>query len=897
MATGDSFPKFYLYDEQVAARLASHTYLIEEPAGVTHVDDALIEPLRRIKDSAVKEYEGGVCTSDFTFIAGQHRAWDEPHTIRSCESCYECPDDEIEYVDEEVIFGGILCNHFGHMIMDTASRLWYVVSHPECTAKVAFVTLPSSPTFFQKNDMHYRFLEMCGIDFDRIILIWKPTRFKRVIVPDETVFLEGKSAFKAEARITYDRIRQNAPHSPYKKIYLTRSKYTDLNPVVGEREFEDYFRSRGYEIISPELLSFDEQVALFANATHIAGSTGSVTLLLCCANPGVECVFLNRSTDPVPGHVMISHLRQAKSSYVDTHVDILPEDHIHGVFLMSDTECWKSFLADNPDFAKSGDAFDNDFPKLLLEYIKLWGQNINTNLMYQYVNDEGLPEIAYRINRYLLGSDANPNSYGPMAQTIELNDELREEQRQTRLALASPQSMCIASLTSSGSTTCRLDGSLYLPLVTDVSSVTAYATTNPNESGEESLGFATRYSYDATTQMLTWSAELNLEDCLRWFDPATRNQAHLYLKLTSGQASLSLGLATHDELPVLYSDKLISNDSYLGFGTDEQTDQLMLCLMPLELALESLIANKLEDAWRQGDTLHLKGSLSLRDVDQFTEPRFRLVSGRKKTLLVTDVDVDRNQNQLLYEVTVNLRKLVKRKGNEKSIACHAFFDLLWDGHAIRIPLSLNNRALLEKLKSLSYDAKTHLVTFHEKNDRLYLRLTAFSYQLERPAKTTIRTLCWNEEGLALSGFIQSVLLCANDFSLELELVNPADDSKSRHAIPLQIKWDKGYYAEFSHVIGYPDLIQGMKDAMQSEWTPRLVVHCSRGEQSIPIDKNLFSLSIWQRIVSRLEEDAPAHKGVQLVVGLDDEEHLVFGLESRWKSLFRGKARPTLGSAR
>lgn len=484
-----------------------------------------------------------------------------------------------------------------------------------------------------------------------------------------------------------------------------------------------------------------------------------------------------------------------------------------------------------------------------------------------------------------------------MAQTIELNDELREERRQTKRALASPQSTCIASLASSESTTCRLGGSLYLPLVTDVSSVTVYATTKPTESDEESLSFATRYSYDATTQMLAWSAELNLEDCLYWFDPAARNQAHLYLKLASGQASLSLRLATYDEPPILYSDKLICGDSYLGFRTDEQTDQLMLCLLPLELALESLIANKLEDAWREGETLHLKGSLSLHDVDQFTEPRFRLVSGSKKTLLATDIDVDRNQNQLLYEVNVNLRKLVKRKGNEKSIACHAFFDLLWDGHAIRIPLSLNNRALLGKLKSLSYDAKTHLVTFHEQNDRLYLRLTAFSYQLERPVKATIRTLCWNEEGLALSGFTQSVLLCANDFSLELELVNPADDSRSRFAVPLQAKWDKGYYAEFSHVIEYPDLIQGMKDAMQSKWVPRLVAHCSRGELSIPIDKDLFSLSIWQRVVSRLEEDAPAHKGVQLVVGLDDEGRLVLGLEPRWKSLFRGKAKPTLGSAR
>jgi capsular polysaccharide biosynthesis protein len=63
--------------------------------------------------------------------------------------------------------------------------------------------------------------------------------------------------------------------------------------VENEEEAEALFRRAGYEILRPELLTIEEQLAIVANATHVAGTSGSALhLMMFNANPRARLIEL-----------------------------------------------------------------------------------------------------------------------------------------------------------------------------------------------------------------------------------------------------------------------------------------------------------------------------------------------------------------------------------------------------------------------------------------------------------------------------------------------------------------------------------------------------------------------------------------------------------------------------
>lgn len=61
-----------------------------------------------------------------------------------------------------------------------------------------------------------------------------------------------------------------------KKIFLHRmNSKAHYRRLLNEDDIIEFFRKEGYEIVSPELLTFKEQVKLFSSASHIAGPTGA----------------------------------------------------------------------------------------------------------------------------------------------------------------------------------------------------------------------------------------------------------------------------------------------------------------------------------------------------------------------------------------------------------------------------------------------------------------------------------------------------------------------------------------------------------------------------------------------------------------------------------------------
>ena len=126
----DSIKRLYVQnvDEWEAALSAKR--FSDRELGVKFVEHAIILPGRE----AEVGYEGGVCDSDFNFVAGYTRRSNATKGnvgSRDLLASYTVDRSEIVQLDEDVIFGGALRGHFGHFMVEGWCRLWYVLQHPE----------------------------------------------------------------------------------------------------------------------------------------------------------------------------------------------------------------------------------------------------------------------------------------------------------------------------------------------------------------------------------------------------------------------------------------------------------------------------------------------------------------------------------------------------------------------------------------------------------------------------------------------------------------------------------------------------------------------------------------------------------------------------------------------
>ena len=108
-------------------------------------------------------------------------------------------------------------------------------------------------------------------------------------MPDESFFVEnGEKIFTNEYRETIDRVKNFALKNQTpsaKKIYFFYGR-----KQIGEERLAEYFRSKGYEFISPERLTLDEQLNILINAESFASTLGS------CSH---NSIFLREGTEVI----------------------------------------------------------------------------------------------------------------------------------------------------------------------------------------------------------------------------------------------------------------------------------------------------------------------------------------------------------------------------------------------------------------------------------------------------------------------------------------------------------------------------------------------------------------------------------------------------------------------
>ena len=221
-----------------------------------------------------------------------------------------------------------------------------------------------------------RLLEVAGVDTGRCQPVYHPVQFENIIIPDGSYTGDG---FTAEYRETIDRVRnfalKNQTPTSSKKIY-----YFYGRAQFGEERLAEYYKSKGYEIISPERLTLDEQLNWLINAESFASTLGSCTHNSIFLRDNTEIISIPRAAKRFTGFQQrLEQVHPLNANYVDSSLSIF--ETFNGPYCFIISEQLKKFFGDNFD----GYA-DDDF-KIFLAYVKFSmsrGFKVNVQAMQYY---------------------------------------------------------------------------------------------------------------------------------------------------------------------------------------------------------------------------------------------------------------------------------------------------------------------------------------------------------------------------------------------------------------------------------------------------------------------------------------------------------------------------------
>ena len=343
-------------------------------AEVREYERAAIIPLRWRKDGPNRNFEGGIVSETGEYLAGHLRALDDSNPPFTAKTSYDIPSDDIRERDEEVVFGGVLFDHIGHMITDSSARLWYPVSTRDAR-KIVFLR---SPEFKNWSSVDWKpLMELAGLDISRVEILEKPTRFRKVVVPQEAYYAHG--GFRPEWTSFFDAVRSRVEPGGWKKVYLSRSKFARGN-VFNEDLFEQYYREQGFYVAYPEELDFRQKVALISGADELVSTIGTTSHLFLFAKPGVRATVLLRTSSVLKMQLYIGAACSENCSYVECFRNLLPSYHADGVYYLTPTPRFRSYLSSHsmPPFgtARCDDAHASERVGAYVEkWLEVFGAN------------------------------------------------------------------------------------------------------------------------------------------------------------------------------------------------------------------------------------------------------------------------------------------------------------------------------------------------------------------------------------------------------------------------------------------------------------------------------------------------------------------------------------------
>ncbi|WP_198007894.1 glycosyltransferase 61 family protein [Methylovulum miyakonense] len=275
-----------------------------------------VSPLRRIRKNEKSLYPNGVST-----IGGIYDSSDKPHIdslLRRGKSAvfFQAHEHDLKIdhntakgVANKAIYGGMLTNHFGHFLLESLARTWYLY---DSTGDIYFYRmqgLKEAGTYDSLPNWQRTVLSHLAGDLSRIKFIDGPLLFDELTVPEAGLI--NRHFCAAEQRkgmlVLGERITAKCTTNVRSaKVWLSRS-LLKKGAIAGEKRFEDALSNEGFFVVHPETFSLAEQIKLFEQASVVAGFTGSAFhTVLFAKNNGTKLLHFSRLSELNGNYIICS---------------------------------------------------------------------------------------------------------------------------------------------------------------------------------------------------------------------------------------------------------------------------------------------------------------------------------------------------------------------------------------------------------------------------------------------------------------------------------------------------------------------------------------------------------------------------------------------------------------
>ncbi len=305
----------YLYKKEYYGESLYKMYEVKKELGYEVIKNGVILPYKPTAQGP----GGGILRGSGEFIgsASLHNC---------CGSGYEFSKIE-RHIESTVIYLGMFHDVWGHCLTDNIRRLWflrssaYIEKFSKC--KLVFVPMES----FAFGESNRKLLEILGFCPDDFLPVTKITQYSTIILPDESFFTPDGDLryFTPEYRRMIDKVRDYALEhkkpTAGKKIYFSYRNYTHFKQF-GEERLERYFCSKGYNVLYPEKMTFEEQLNALINCDSFASTIGSCAHNILFLRDHTNVILIPRANYLTGYQLALDQVHELNITYIDSTLSL-----------------------------------------------------------------------------------------------------------------------------------------------------------------------------------------------------------------------------------------------------------------------------------------------------------------------------------------------------------------------------------------------------------------------------------------------------------------------------------------------------------------------------------------------------------------------------------------------
>ena len=269
----------YCYESETTRDWLAHlekTHLTNTELKAERYSDAIMVP----DEGRLEAFSGGVFDANGQAIKGSFQRGG----LLTAEKLRQNLDaEEPEMLNEEIVYLGQYRNQWGSFLVDSVSRLWYAL---DCNENCKFAFLATQQVLGGIHPNTWKFLNALGIKENQIYYITKPTRVKKLIIPEMSFVPYGTVAVTDHEQIpryhrayldTIYRVTDcigNINIDVHEKVYFSRSKFSKKSRTdFGEDLIVRMLQENNFYIVYPEEHSLEEQI-FYVNTCKVFASIG-----------------------------------------------------------------------------------------------------------------------------------------------------------------------------------------------------------------------------------------------------------------------------------------------------------------------------------------------------------------------------------------------------------------------------------------------------------------------------------------------------------------------------------------------------------------------------------------------------------------------------------------------